>query len=327
MTNAQRVTRRQAIGLSVAGAVAPFSPAGAQRRPSGEGRAPARKPPLLGVYVGNSTQGVRKFERWLGREVDGVLGYTGKRDWDELRNTAWFTDFWSELDRPVFWSVPLLPDNARGALAEAAKGVHNAAYREAARALATHRPQDKEVFIRTGWEFNGNWFPWAAEGREQAFIGAFRHFVDSFRSVSNRFRYEWTPNMGGSKVDPERCYPGDAHVDLIGMDFYWNTKYWPDDPIAAWNGMVADSRGLQWHQDFAAARGKPTAYSEWGVATDNAAPFIERAKAWFDSNNVVYQTYWDSDAVFEGKLSGGRLPRAASAYVRLFSRDRPRRLG
>ena len=72
------VTRRSlALGFYAAGAAAaPLWPAGAQRRPpSGEVQAPARKPPpLLGVYVGNEPRDVLRFETWLGREVDGVLG-------------------------------------------------------------------------------------------------------------------------------------------------------------------------------------------------------------------------------------------------------------
>ena len=326
MTDAKRVmTRRRAVGLSLAGAAAPPSPAGAQRRSPDQARTQAKRPALLGVYVGNSPEDVPKFERWLGREIDGVLGYTGGSSWDEIRSPGWFTDLWSRIDRPVFWSVPLVPSNDRNGLRDAAKGGRNAEYRDAARRLASFRPRDERVFVRTGWEFNGDWFPWSAAGHEKAFIGAFRHFVDSFRAMSNRFQFDWCVNMGGSKTDPERCYPGDAHVDIVGMDFYWNTEFWSDDPVEAWDRMMNDERGLRWHRDFAARRGKPIAFSEWGVTTDNAAPFLERAKAWFDSNDVVYQTYWDTNADYPGKLSDGKFPKSASAYTRLFSQNRPQR--
>jgi Glycosyl hydrolase family 26 len=320
------VTRRSlALGLSAAGAAAPLWPAGAQRRPpSGEAQAPARKPPpLLGVYVGNEPRDVLRFERWLGREVDGVLGYTGG-SWDEIRDPKWFIDLWSQIDRPVFWSYPLLSEDS-GTLEDVANGRRNAYFRQGAQMLASFRPQDEHIYVRTGWEFNGDWFPWTGINRERAFIGAFRRFVDNFRAVSNRFRFEWNVNLGGGQVDPERCYPGDAHVDIIGMDFYFNPEYNGTDPVAAWDWMLKEERGLRWHQEFAASRRKPTAYSEWGVTTNNAGPFLERAKAWFDSHDVVYQTYWNSNASFQGKLSDGKFPRSANAYSRLFSRDPPRR--
>ena len=326
MTDAKRVTtRRQAIGLSIAGAAAPLCPAGAQRQQPNQGRAAARKAPLLGVFVGNTPGDVPSFERWLGREVDGVLGYTAGNTWEEIGDPGWFIDLWSRIDRPVFWSVPLVPSKGRNALEEAASGAHNAVYRRAAQKLAAFRPHDNPVFIRTGWEFNGDWFPWSAAGRERAFIGAFRQFVDSFRAVSDRFQFEWNVNMGASKTDPERCYPGNAHVDVIGMDFYWHLQYTSRDPLAAWDKMLNEGHGLRWHQRFAAACGKPTAYSEWGVTTDNAEPILERVKAWFDSHDVVYHTYWDSNADFPGKLSNGQFARTGSAYIRLFSQGQPRR--
>jgi glycosyl hydrolase family 26 len=330
MTDATRsTTRRRAIGLAAAaaaGAAAPLRHAGAQHqqpRPNA-GRTPARKPPLLGVFVGNTPEDVPAFERWLGREVDGVLGYTAGTSWMEIGDPGWFIELWSRLDRPVFWSVPLVPTKERRALEDAANGVHNAVYRRAARKLAAFRPRDNPVFVRTGWEFNGDWFPWSAAGREKAFIAAFRNFVDSFRSVSDRFLFEWNVNMGTGKVDPERCYPGNAHVDLIGMDFYWHLQYNSRDPLEAWDKMLNQNHGLRWHQQFAASCGKPTAYSEWGMTTDDAEPILDRVKAWFDRHDVVYQTYWDSNADYPGKLSGGQFPRTGRAYIRHFSHGQPR---
>ncbi|WP_343895524.1 glycoside hydrolase family 26 protein [Craurococcus roseus] len=329
MTDAERdTTRRQAIGLALAGAAAPLRSAGSQPRSpdAAGGRATTdKKPPLLGVFVGNTLEDVPAFEQWLGREVDGVLGFTGGTGWAEIGDPGWFIELWSRIDRPVFWSVPLVPARDRRALDDAANGIHNAVYKRAARKLAAFRPQDDRVFIRTGWEFNGDWFPWSAAGRERAFVNAFRQFVDSFRSVSNRFRFEWNVNMGASKTDPERCYPGDAHVDVVGMDFYWHLQYTSPDPLEAWDKMLSGDHGLRWHQDFAAGRGKPTAYSEWGVTTDNAEPILERVKAWFDDHDVLYQTYWDSNAGFPGKLSRGSFAGTGSAYVRLFSQREPRR--
>ena len=274
-------------------------------------------PPLLGVYTGNDPNGIRAFETWLGDPVDGILGYTGDASWaDYDGSVGWAMGVWNPSNRPVLWSVPLIP---RGATLEAAAaGDYNSHYVGAAQKLATFRPQDPVLFIRTGWEFNGNWFPWTAQGKPEAFKGAFRQFVDSFRSVSNRFVFEWNVNVGDVGMNPETAYPGDCYVDIIGMDFYWNTQWDPTDPNAAWQSMLTRSWGLNWHQSFAAAHGKPTAYSEWGVDNNGAGPYIDKAAQWFASHDVVYQTYWDSDNAFRGKLSNGQFPLAAAAYLRNF---------
>ena len=272
---------------------------------------------LLGVYCGNKPEDVSAFEIWLGHPVDGVLGYTGANGWaDYDGSVSWAAGLWRPLNRRVLWSIPLIPNN--GTLAAAARGDYNDHYLQAARTLAKFRPQDAEIYIRTGWEFNGSWFPWAANGKTQDFIGAFRQFVAAYRSVSNRFVFEWNVNIADGGPDPTSAYPGDDYVDIIGMDFYWDTKWYPADPAKAWNQMLKSKYGLQWHQNFAAAHNKRTAYSEWGVMSDNAS-FIQNANAWFASHDVVYQTYWNSNSAFKGKLSDGQYPQAAEAYRSAFA--------
>lgn len=286
---------------------------------SGSAGAPATQP-LVGVYCGNSTDAVVQFETWLGKDVDGVLGYTGQASWDDYDGSVgWAAGLWDDLDRRVFWSVPLIPEGAT--LEDAAQGTFNDHYVAAAQTLADYRPQDAELHVRTGWEFNGDWFPWAAQGKEQAFIGAFRELVKSFRSVSNRFVFEWNVNIGDNtndQMNPEAAYPGDEFVDIIGMDFYWNTQWDPADPEQAWASMRDRDYGLKWHQDFAQQHGKRTSYSEWGIMSDAAAPYIEQAKLWFDQHDVVFHTYWNSDSSFSGKLSSDQYPNAGAAYKAAF---------
>jgi hypothetical protein len=276
------------------------------------------RPPLVGVYTGNDPAEVTRFEGWLGRPVDGILGYTGDADWvDYDGSVGWAVGVWSRLDRPVLWSVPLIP---RGATLEAAaRGEYDDHYRRAAEQLARYRPQDPVVYLRTGWEFNGDWFPWAAAGRAEAFKEAFHRFATEFRKASPRFAIEWNVNIGlADKMNPETAYPGDCDVDIVGMDFYWNTAWDPKDATQAWDSMRTRPYGLDWHARFAAAHGKRMAYSEWGVGTAEGRPYVEAADRWFTDHQVVYQTYWDSNSAFTGKLSDGQYPASATAYRAAF---------
>ena len=52
--------------------------------------------------------------------------------------------------------------------------------------------------MRTGWEFNGGWQPWASKGREQQFISTFRSFVTQFRQAAKDAKREgvWLFNWG-----------------------------------------------------------------------------------------------------------------------------------
>ncbi|MBI0433541.1 glycosyl hydrolase [Roseomonas sp. KE0001] len=271
----------------------------------------------LGIYVGNSTAALTDFENWLGRDVTGVHTAIGFQSWgDFLGSTALVADMFHETQRELHWSVPLITVDS--SLAVAATGAYNDYYRQAAETILQAGPTDVPINIRVGWELNGDWFPWSAIGHEQEYIGAFRQFVDTFRSVSDRFVFEWNVNEAWAGIDPATAYPGNDYVDIIGMDVYWNTAYWGEDPYYAWQNLLTQQFGMQWHQDFADAMGKPTAYSEWGVMTDNAAPYINAMKMWFDTHDVVFQSRWDSDDDYLGKMSDGTQPNSGNAYISAF---------
>lgn len=269
----------------------------------------------LGVYDGNDASAVTAFEQWLGRPVDGVLAYVGDQGWSDY-DAGWAVDLWSQIDRPVFWSVPLIPNGAT--LQEAATGAYDDHYRQVASELAGTRPEDPTLIVRTGWEFNGNWFAWHAAGQEDAFIGAWHHFVDSFRSVSDRFAFDWCPNIGDLGMDPAKAYPGDNYVDIIGVDVYYLKSEQPDDNNAAWDWMLNEKYGLQWHHDFAEAHHKPMSYPEWGVQGDSVQ-YLDHVAQWFQDNPVSYQTLWDSNSAYAGKLSDGQYGATGDEYRALFA--------
>ncbi|MBI0435022.1 glycosyl hydrolase [Roseomonas sp. KE0001] len=273
---------------------------------------------LLGVYVGNDRNQVSNFEKWLGHEVDGIHAVVGFANWNDFVSSAkWMVnDLWKPTGRDLFWSVPLITRDAN--LYSAANGDYNQYYRTVAQTLVNGTPGSDDIYVRTGWEFNGNWFYWNAIGKEQAFIGAFREFVEAFRSVSDRFKFEWNVNEASGGIDPAKAYPGDDYVDIIGMDFYWKPEYTGNDPVKAFETVRDLKYGLKWLENFADAHGKPTAYSEWGVKTDTAAPYIKLVQDWFESHDVVYQTYWDSNDAFPGKISDGTEPRTGAAYKAAF---------
>ena len=69
--------------------------------------------------------------------------------------------------------------------------------------------------IRPGWEFNGGWFPWAANGQAAAFVAYWQQIVTTMRSVPGQnFTFEWNPTAGDQGVgNLANYYPGNAYVD------------------------------------------------------------------------------------------------------------------
>jgi hypothetical protein len=86
--------------------------------------------------------------------------------------------------------------------------------------------------------------------------------------------------------------PNLAHIDIIGCDFYSMYPTLTDDGIwdANKNTMKGDTpRGIQAWLDFAAAKGKPISFPEWGVSPSNAFNpnnpyFVEKMRGVFAAN-------------------------------------------
>ena len=113
--------------------------------------------------------------------------------------------------------------------------------------------------IRLGWEFNGGWFPWAANGQQSNFIAYWKNIVTSMRSSrAHSSASNGTPQHGDLGVgDLATYHPGDAYVDVVGLDMY-DTE-WANYPGAAseWQQLLNQSFGLNWLSSFASTHGKP----------------------------------------------------------------------
>lgn len=278
----------------------------------------------LGVYVGNNPSNVTAHETWLGKNVDTVLVFVGQQDWADFKGSAgWLKSIYKDIDRPLVWSIPLIPGDGVSTLDKAANGEYNEHYLHVANVIAAYRPQDPVIYVRPGWEFNTDGHPWKAAGKTEQYKGSFRQLVNTFKSVSDRFRFVWCTNFGYGTVDPESCYPGDAYVDVIGMDLYDETKYSHiDDPVERWNYYLNEPRGLNWLKNFAASHGKLLSVDEWATGGNQSGDnpyFIVQMKNFLEENDVVFTHYWDSNAHYEGMLRDDTPLNAAAMYKWEFS--------
>ena len=273
--------------------------------------------PLSGIFFGDNPQDFIAAQTWLEKPIQIVGAHTGRAQWaDWSGSIGWTIGQFASIKVPFAWSVPLFANG--GTLADAGAGKYDSYYVAAAKLLAASYPNQKEIFVRSGEEFNADWMPWSGIGKEAAFAKAYRDFVNAFRSVSSRFRFEWNIANGQMKTNVEAAYPGDAYVDYIGMDFYWDIKWGMTDPVTAFNYYRDNKYGLQWLETFAAMHGKQTAYSEWGINSANGARYIDLAMQWFQSHDVAYQIYWDSNSSFKGKLTGGQYGAASDEFRKQF---------
>jgi hypothetical protein len=91
------------------------------------------------------------------------------------------------------------------------------------RYAAEARASGQVALYRFGFEMNGDWFDWG--GKPETFIRAWRRIHDIFtREGATNLLWVWAPNAisGPPHVDNglEKYWPGDAYVDIIGLDGY-----------------------------------------------------------------------------------------------------------
>jgi hypothetical protein len=262
-----------------------------------------------------------------------MLDFFASGSWSEMvSEAAWATQCWKGTGYLLTFSVPMLPSDHVATLARGARGDYDAYFRSIGEAIVA--AGFRTAVIRIGWEFNGGWYPWAAKPAPDDFVAFWRRIVVAMRAVPGQsFRFDWCPSWGMQQIAPDRVYPGDDVVDIIGLDIY-NASWTPAtaDPVARWRSFVDEPFGLRWQSDFARAHHKAVSFPEWGTGTrpDGHGPgddpyFVTRMAAWIAAQHALYQDYWNYDAPdYQSRLDNGRLPLSARAYLDSFRhRDAP----
>jgi hypothetical protein len=237
----------------------------------------------LGVYRGGSLESrVVQFETAIGRSITGqILDFTGGSG---TGGTAWTTrrsqidsllDIWvprcvTAGTNKLLLTLRPWPTSLEGQLAAAAAGDFDAHYVDDADSLVAAGFDATNVTVRLMHEFNGKFYPHSIDptasganlnstdlATNQAnHIAAWRNMVDAMRSVVPGLRFCWCPLRGQmTEAEVEGAYPGDAYVDVLGLDAY-NWRNGTDNLADRWDVTVAGLSGTigqQWHRDFSRA--------------------------------------------------------------------------
>lgn len=210
----RELIRGAALGLAAASSGSPS--ALAQVRP---------RAPSIGVNVGYAMRlddvvsDVAAFERVIGRHVDYVVEHGAQASWKEaVSSAAHALRTWRTISvgsrRKLFWNQPLTV--ADTPLSAVVAGRHDSSFESIAVQIRNNGFYD--AIINLGFDMTGDWVPWAATtGNRLDYIDAYRRVVTIFKKVSPSFKMCWSPSPHAQSVLPEDAYPGDEHVDLVGM--------------------------------------------------------------------------------------------------------------
>ncbi|MBF5080379.1 glycosyl hydrolase [Quadrisphaera sp. INWT6] len=321
MTTGRAVRVAVAALLAVAAAAVGASPATAAGRPGGPGW-------VSGAFLpGHSAADYEAFGTWRGQPLDVAVDATARGTWQDTTSPQWLLGKWSRSSAPlVVLSVAMLPDDPSATMATCASGEDDEHWAELGRSVTAAGLADRLV-VRLGWEMNGDWQKWSATDPD-AFVACWRRAHDAVEAQAPAVRWDWSVNRGEGQglADARRAYPGDAYVDVVGVDSYDVFPAVVDE--ATWAEQLDGPYGLRFWAGFARDHGKAFAVPEWGLypGPGNTGPnggdnplYVEKMQGFFRevSGQLAYEAYFNEDAGYNaGSLWGpAQNPRAAQAYA------------
>jgi hypothetical protein len=160
----------------------------------------------------------------------------------------------------------------------------------------------QNTVIRLGAEMNGAWetdYMGTTTQEQSLWATCFDNEVTGFRQAAGEhFLIDWNPNACTQSVPYANFYPGNAYVDIMGLDFY---DLDCDTPSTAVNftQLSNEAYGLASFESFANAQGKPMSFPEWGLSTtpngDDPA-YIDGIGAAVANGDFAFEAYFDAGA-------------------------------
>jgi hypothetical protein len=246
------------------------------------------------------TAHVQRFCAARGRPCRIAHTYTDRTTWASMTGgSGWTFDFFSDFAGALVISQGLVPIGGEADLPRCAAGVFDQRWRDFGELMVEHGRGDS--IVRLGWEFNERTSPWRGTDAG-AYIGCFRRAATNIRATNPAVTLDWTINAhstpgglcGGRSTN---CYPGDAYVDIIGIDNYDHFPWSPAKPD--FDRTAAAPEGLSWLYDFARRHGKPFSVGEWGVVPTGDAgrdnpDFVRWMHEWFAAHaaHLAYEAYF-----------------------------------
>jgi hypothetical protein len=280
---------------------------------------------------------VQAFCTARGRPCKIAHTYTDRSSYAAMTSgTAWTFDYFATFAGALVISQGLVPTGGEGEMAACASGEFDQLWRGFGTLMTDSGRGDS--IVRLGWEFNESTMAWRGTD-PTIYIGCFRHAVTAIRATNPKVLIDWTINAHHTPKDlcsgvSTNCYPGDAYVDIIGIDNY---DHYPASPTkAAFDRVANRAEGLNWLHAFARNHHKPFSVGEWGVVpTSHENPnYITWMHSWFAAHaaDLAYEAYFTNcdtggvqSSLFDTRTGCRRNPGSAATYRSLFGVSTPQR--
>lgn len=292
-------------------------------------RGPLSKLPWpSGTHATHEPERYAAFSAWRGRPVDIANLYVDRNSWSGLTHPTWPIETFADFAGTLVLTEPLYPLD-QGNNADCAKGAYDGYWKKLGEFLIAHDRPD--TILRLGWGMNDPGHHWRSDADPSAWIACFRNVVSAVRATNPRIRIDWSfdplPSAYPQSGDPYDAYPGDAYVDIVGMDLFDRAPATQDE--AAWAAKCEGALGVCRLLAFAREHRKQLAFGEWGVAScgsdaggDN--PFyVRKMFELFQQNGdiLAYESYFDEPMgdVCSGLIEDQDRPLSSAEYRRLYA--------
>lgn len=180
--------------------------------------------------------------------------------------------------------------------------------------------------IRLGAEMNGPWeadFVGTTTVEQHTWATCFANEVTTLRQTAGEhFLFVWDPNACTENIPYLNYYPGNAYVDILGLDLYDATCTAPSGSTTkiTWHQLANEPAGLASFEAFARQQHKPMSFPEWGLVQDpngDDPAYINGMGSTFMKGDFAFESYFDAGD--DGSLQlGPATPLSLSAFQKWF---------
>jgi hypothetical protein len=178
--------------------------------------------------------------------------------------------------------------------------------------------------IRLGPEMNGTWeadYMGSTTQEQQLWATCFDNEVTGLRQAAGEhFLIDWNPNA--CAIPYSTVYPGNAYVDIIGIDLYDIACQTPNAQVT-FSQLANEGDGLASIEAFANSQGKPMSFPEWGLESSPSGDdpaYINGMLSAVANGNFAFEAYFDAGA--QGTLElGSGTPLSTAAFQKWFSNN------
>jgi Glycosyl hydrolase family 26 len=248
-----------------------------------------------------SRAAIVSWESFRGRPTDVVGIIPDYESWDGITKPAALLAEFSDYAGQLVIAEPFWPLQSGGDLGACAQGAYDLHWNDFGTTLV--QAGRAGAIVRLAWQFNGNGVEWR-DSDKVAWKACFQRVVAAIRATAPAARINWSMSTlgplhsNGSAFD---VYPGDAFVDVIGVDAYDMTPASPDE--AAWSKFCDGPEGLCQIATFARQNHKQLGIGQWAVVTCGAYTdrggdnpfFIQKMHDLFVANQdiLAFENYYN----------------------------------